>query len=210
MKKYLVIILLSLILSGCSGDPLYVVEDAPIDIVVTEQPVDVTVNGTVSVEGEVVNISHDLDAIHEGVVFFTHDCTDLGNGESRDMLIITPVNVLSAHFRYNISSEAETSFYLYEDATTSANGTALNIWNRNRNSATTTELLFYHTPTITDDGILLQCNKVGSGKQVGGDFLDMDEIILKNNTKYIVRVTNDTVSDNWFVARFNWYEHEVH
>lgn len=32
-------------------------------------------------------------------------------------------------------------------------------------------------------------------------------MILKRGTKYLIRITNDTASDNWFGYLADWYEY---
>ncbi|MDA3802827.1 MAG: hypothetical protein PF488_02935 [Patescibacteria group bacterium] len=45
------------------------------------------------------------------------------------------------------------------------------------------------------------------GKQAGGTVRANNEVVLKRNTKYLIRITNDTTSDNWVNYLADWYEH---
>ena len=187
MKKLLVILmLLAVLLSGCaSSDPAYVsanitnepdvnVTNDPLNVNVTNDPLTVTVDDSTPVDvtvssGEVSTLPHDLEAIHEGVVYMCSYLVDLASQASCTILLILPdVSDNYSHLRYSISTEAETTFYLFENTATSANGTAIATWNRNRTSANIAETLVYHTPTIDDDGTQIQINKVGAEKKAGG------------------------------------------
>lgn len=65
----------------------------------------------------------------------------------------------------------------------------------------------YSGPTVTNDGTQLAAYKLGSGRSVGGTERSDSEIILKANTKYAMKIVNDTNSNNWFAYLIDWYEH---
>ncbi len=157
-------------------------------------------------ENTLIFLDHDINAVRNGIVYTMFEISDIANGESRDILFTTPDNEVRAHLRYNIETEAEATFSLFEDSIVSDNGTAKSIFNRLRESIDTSEMLIFHTPTITGDGNQIKGAKTGEGKAAGGKFIGMSETTLKPNTKYIFRITNDTTSLNWCSIRLNWYE----
>jgi len=145
--------------------------------------------------------------IHEGDHYFVKGWLDLSNGQVFDFLATTPNTTKWAHMLVNFNSEAEADVEIFEGATTSADGTSVTELNRNRNSANSAGLVITHTPTVTGTGTSVATYKLGSGKQTGGEARANGEMVLKQNTKYIIRITNDTTSNNWFDYIADWYEH---
>jgi len=145
--------------------------------------------------------------IHSGSHYFVKNWMDLTNGQVFNFLAVTSNSTSWAHMLFAFSFEAEAHINIYEDSVVSANGTAVTTRNRNRNSNNTSGLLLYHTPTITDVGTEIEAYKVGSGKGVGGEVRGNAELVLKQNTNYIIRLTNDTVTNNWVDYLADWYEH---
>jgi hypothetical protein len=147
--------------------------------------------------------------IHDGDAFFRKDWLDLTNGQVYDILCVTPDTARYAHIVVEFASELESNIKVYEGATASNNGTAITVFNRNRNSATNSTTLLYHTPTVAGgaEGTNIANYKIGSSRAVGGNEGSRLEIILKRNTKYLIRITNDTANANWFAFLADWYEH---
>jgi hypothetical protein len=157
--------------------------------------------------GAFTTISYDHHEIHSGSHFFTGNYTDLANGQVYDILIVTPNTLKYSHMIFELRTEAEAMFGYYEATTTSANGTAMTVFDRNRVTANTAGTTFFHTPTVTSVGTLLGSGIFGSGNKQGGGLRDSNEFILKPNSKYLVRVTNNTALANWYDWQFDWYEH---
>lgn len=158
--------------------------------------------------------------IHCGDSYTAHHVADLTNGASIDYLIVVPnwgtvdgtnpgddQSIKLAHLIGEVSGEAETSFYIYEGPTVTVNGTAVTSVNRNRNSSKTDFLTIYQGATVSATGTRLEYGKLGSGKVLGGAVNRTDEWVLKNNTTYLLRVTNDTTSNNYHTIRFQYYIH---
>lgn len=152
-------------------------------------------------------ITYEHHEIHSGSMFFIGSYTNLGNGAVYDILFVTPNTTEYAHMIFQIATEAEAMFQYYEGTTTSNDGTAMTTFCRNRQKDNTASVLFYHTPTVTSVGTLVGDGIFGSGKQAGGQIRDSQEFVLKPNTKYMLRVTNNTVTANWYDWFFDWYEH---
>jgi hypothetical protein len=147
--------------------------------------------------------------IHAGVSYSLDFKLDLPGGDNADILLITPNSDRWAHFLYEIEAEAEIDFGIYEGTTPNNNGTPVPAFNRDRNSTIAPTTLAYHTPTIAsgNEGARIRFRHEGSGKLIGGSDRSAHEIILKQNTKYLIRVTNVTTSLNYIAIRLDWYEH---
>ncbi len=160
-----------------------------------------------STTGAACNVDYAHCEIHSGDHFFLGDWVDLGNGATYDILLVVPDVTKWGHNLFIIASELEANFTLYEDTEVSDNGTALSMFDRNRNTANTPGLTFYHTPTVTSVGTILERGKMGSAKRAGGEIRGSNEIMKKQGANYLFRITNDTTSNNWINYDFDWYEH---
>lgn len=146
---------------------------------------------------------------HAGEAFISGDLIDLGNGAIRDILIVTPNTTYWAHMFITITTESETDLKVYEGTTASNNGTAITAFNKDRNSTSVATTLIFHTPTVApgSEGVMLPPMHWGSGKGVGGGERSSEEWVLKQNTKYLLRITNATTSANQTNTILRWYEH---
>lgn len=153
-----------------------------------------------------VDISH--NKIHAEDHYFVKNYIDLSNAQVYDILFVTPNTTKHGHIVYSFSSELEATIQVYEATTTSADGTSVTSYNNNRNSVNTAGILVYHTPTVTGVGTQIKAVVIGSGLlRESGEYRQEHELVLKQNTKYLIRVTNATASDNLFDYHFSWYEH---
>lgn len=157
--------------------------------------------------GAMACVDYEHLEVHAGGHFFIKDWTDIAGGAAVDFLVVTPNTTKWAHMLFEFAFEAEANIAIYEGAEASANGTPIPVNNRNRNSANTAGLTVFAGPTVTATGARLAGYKAGSGKSVGGDARASAELVLKQNTKYLIRVVNDTVSNNWCDYLADWYEH---
>lgn len=137
---------------------------------------------------------------------------DLWNWATRNILIVTPTPSPSTkryHFYIEIETESETDYSLFEWTTVSWNWTAISAYNRNREDpvVSETEVLFYHTPTITTDWTLIENLHWWSGKWVWWTARWQNEWVFKNNEKYMIRVTNATANNNYISIKINYYVH---
>ena len=145
--------------------------------------------------------------IHGGSHFFTGNFTLLANAQVYNIIFITPDTLKYSHMIFELATQAEAMFNYYEGVTVSANGTALAMFDRNRTTDNTPGTTFYHTPTIATTGVEFGAGIFGSGNKIGGQLRDSNEIILKPNTIYLLRITNNTSVSNWLDWQFDWYEH---
>jgi len=160
--------------------------------------------------GAPVVIDVDHHEIHCGDMINLSHLVDLGNGATRDILIVVPNPAITSkryHFYAEVITESETDYKLYEGTTTSNDGTAITAYNKNRQDPTVAEneVLFYHTPTVTGTGTLIQEKHWGSGRGIGGEQRGENEWVLKNNNKYLIRITNATANNNFISVNINYY-----
>jgi hypothetical protein len=156
-----------------------------------------------------VVMEYEHHELHDGSMFRAGEEVGLANNATRDILIVTPNSAKEAHLQYSISNTLEVEFEFYEDPTTTAAGTSVPSYNRNRNSLTAATTVFTHTPTVTATGTLLATRREGIGKTAGGSARSISEWILKRNSKYLLRLTSrggagTTNYVNWWCV---WYEH---
>lgn len=135
--------------------------------------------------------------IHEGDYWFGDDISaSLSSSAIKYWLFVTPDEATCFHSFPSISGTGEFELIAYEGVTVASNGTEIPMLNRNRvsNSASTTTYKFYKdatSPTITNCPIVRYV-RVGSGKNAVGDSRTESELILKPNTKYLIKVTAST------------------
>jgi hypothetical protein len=154
-------------------------------------------------------ITFDESMIHSGNSFVCRGYKDIASGGTYDLLIVTPDTSRLAHATFQLFNATEIEYYFYINTVTSDNGTQLSCLNRNNNSATTPTTMVYHTPTVTDVGDLAADNRFGNNRTFGGQAHSTEELILKRNTKYLIRTTNRTSgAANLFNYVLSWYEHE--
>jgi len=102
----------------------------------------------------------------------------------------------------------------YEDTTTSNDGTPITaLLNTNRNSSITPLLTMFSAPTVTGVGTLLHTawmppvgtgiGQSASGISGGGNG---EEWELKPNSKYMIRITNNSGSTIDYRYELRWYE----
>lgn len=165
----------------------------------------------VASDGVLIIIPYETEQTHQGR-FFTSSAysASIANNASFDLLIVT--TSISPHFGVNINSSGQGLVLLYEDATTSNNGTEITCVNANRLSTKVSTCTCFHTPTVTTTGTLLitSFSPGGSGsKSVGatsGDFARVTEVLAKLNSKYLVRFTNTSGSAQAVSIQFGWFE----
>jgi hypothetical protein len=149
---------------------------------------------------------------HEGEGFSVcHIFEDVGASEHADILIQTG-GLKELHFTFAAEAEGKAYAFLYED-TEAAAGTGLTPFNRLRSSGETSDASFTYTPTfdsVPELGSLLPCALIPGG--IGGNSVGAtggsgrQEIVLKINTIYLVRVTNKAGSAKDISITCSWYE----
>jgi len=152
-------------------------------------------------------IAFDHHEIHEGDAYSVAYDADVAAGQTLILLIVTPNTTKWCNMLYSCTGEAEATLVFSEGATVSANGTAITARNRNRNVSGASTTLCYHTPTVTNAGTTIDTDHFGSGRQSGGLTRGDNEWLLKQNSKYLVTITSQSVSTAWIRVQLHWYEH---
>jgi len=170
-------------------------------------------DGTATLDGstEALNvIDYAHHEIHSGSHYFLANYAILGNGDDIDFTFHTPNSTKWVHLLFALESTGQTEFTVFEDVTGNNDGTPVTPNNSNRNKPDASASVLSQDATITDEGTILENQLFGvtgnPSKSVGGSTGRDDEIVLKQNTKYLFRISSDSASNNvsW---RASWYEH---
>lgn len=156
-------------------------------------------------------IDQEHSMIHQERMFTAGARTTITNaGGTLDFLGIVPPAVYP-HFR-SIKVALDGGPFdidFYRAPTVSANGALVQSWNNNENSVRVAQLAVYQTPTILTLGTLLEPVLAPGGKQEGALGSDAaNEWILRTNTLYLIRITNNTQGAGTSRSTINmsWYE----
>lgn len=154
-------------------------------------------------------IDYEHHKIHSGSEYRAGFQKDIPNGGTAAFAITTPNTTSWLHFKLAVDIELEAQIGLYENPDSVTGGTAVTPRNANRNSANTSGATCVSDPTYTiGSAILLGMVVVGSGKSIGGESASANEWILKQNTTYLIVVTNQaTGATNECNIKCRWYEH---
>jgi len=194
---------------GWDYEPISVAESVIISAAIVD-PMSATISSpTDDVTGNLISIDQAHHEIHDGDHFFYTDSVLLGNAATQDYLITTPDTTKYCHLFFVLDGSTIVQWDLYESSD-KLGTTPQTAFNSNRNSLTAPTLAIAKgTSGGTTDGTLLQTYKCGSSTaQAKSPTLsrNIDEIILKRNTKYILRTTSGAAS-NLTNVRLTWYEH---
>lgn len=154
-------------------------------------------------------ITYEHHEIHEGNSFHAHFYSGTVDTDGTvELLISTPNTTKWIHALGIINSTKGALVEIYEGPTTSADGTTVTAYNRNRNSNEGAVVVITDTPTISNDGTRLWLRHIGSeGKYTEyGETRGNNEWILRQNTKYLFRATSHEDANELMVG-LNWYEH---
>lgn len=145
-------------------------------------------------------------AVHDGVAWVYTTSGSVLSGQT--MYLLGRVGSIVAHLWefYIRSDSAPMLIEFFEAPTVTAPGTIQTKINRNRQIESIGEMLIYAGPTISVDGIKLFEGKIlGSNQTVSGDDFK-GEWLLKTNTDYIFKITNQSNQTANMSAGFNWVE----
>jgi len=147
--------------------------------------------------------------IHSGTHYFYREMHSVAKNATLDHLIVTPNTTKWSHMTIGVANNVSTiNITLYEDTTTSADGSLEDSFNRNRNVADNNTTEIYEAPTVTGVGTPIATWTLGAGKNSpGGEARDSEEIVLKQNAKYLFRVVEPNVAATTVNLTFDWYEH---
>ncbi len=151
--------------------------------------------------------------IHEGEHYFVQNYRSLGNAAVKNFLLTTGAKYTHLTFSVN-AADAGIIIETYENVVANVDGTLITILNNNRNSANTSANTWREDPTgINITGATpIRSARIGTGTtpptRQGGIADRGNEIIMKPNTKYLLRVTNLSTSANNVNFDMQWYEEE--
>lgn len=169
------------------------------------------------VEAHVDNVSGTLQTIdfvhheiHEGNHYFVANWIELDATNTFEFVYQTPSSTTRSHSIVSIMSTGQVEVDAFEDTIAGVDGTQVIPFNSERDSTNTSEAIIRTDPTITSDGNFLWSMSLGSGTNpantAGAGVSRDNELVLKTNTKYLVRFTSNT-NGNRINYRFDWYEH---
>jgi hypothetical protein len=152
--------------------------------------------------------------IHSGDAYYLSYTATVADGSDIEIRFSSANTTKWPHVIFNISGTSETDVDLYETTSlTHVSGNALTPVNRNRNSSETSGMTFCHTPAGSGDGtkidgVIFGLDTGGGATRrlAGGSASSRSELILKQNTAYLLRVTSGT-DGNRISINFDWYEH---
>ena len=147
--------------------------------------------------------------IHEGDHFFYTDTNlNISSGSSIDYQLTVPNSTKRTHFIFLVEGSLQITIDLYEDG--DRVGTVLQTFNNNNRDSSNIAgtILYKGTSGGTIDGTDLHPWISGSGTGGGrlGEVRNEEEIILKTNSKYILRITSGANSNDISVSILI-YEH---
>ncbi len=164
-------------------------------------------SGSLLVIGQAENLAH------EGTHFtYSQVDADFDIADAVELLIVTPNSTKWAHMVFLVTAALDTTVGLYEDATHTILA-AQTAYNNNRNSATANTTTINTHNNDGADGTLIWSEVFGissgggPGAIVGGGASRGDsEWILKQNAKYLLKVTSGTDNSSMTLECL-WYEH---
>lgn len=215
--------------TGCGVDEKIWVDiddTVPTSVEIDNEPLDVTtVNGSqiiiTDASGNILSVdkttrtvvtsTYPHHGVHEGGYFYVKG---FGDG-TQTFLWKVPDTTHWPHANWSLSAEGEFDFKMYEDVVVSANGSAVTIFNANRNSSANATVLVFSGPTLNsgtlgdggDGGTLVWDSKIGSGKDAGIGVATSYEFIGKQGSNYWFQMTQIAAGELWVDWDFNWYEH---
>ena len=156
-----------------------------------------------------VIVPHEHHEVHGGNAFRYADAITLASGATQDYVLTVPDTTKWPHFQFRVDGTAITTIEVFR-ATDRAGTTLQSTFNADENSITTAGMTIHKGSSGgTTDGTSIY--KYSSGTSSGSSKMDgisaySSERVLKQNTKYIIRITSGT-ADNKCNLHCEWYEH---
>ena len=160
--------------------------------------------------GAVNTIEYEHHEVHAGSSFTYSDVHSLAKNGVIEHLLVTPDTTKWSHMIIEVGSTGgKVKFEVFEGTNTSDNGDIEPMFNRNRNSNKEPTTILYETPTVINVGTRINQAIYGikDKKSAGGGDRGTNEWMLKQNTKYLIRVTELNVAVTDINLEFDWYEH---
>lgn len=167
---------------------------------------DDTIVNVIDVFGNVKTIDIANSSVHAGTAYTYTGTAQVSSAAS--VYFMGKSGVVTAHLMgFFVKSDASpVKVEFFESPATTSDGTPQSAVARNRQSTATATMQVFVNPTVTASGTLLMIDRVLGDKQtVSDEHLD-GEWLLKKNTSYIFKLTNETNQAINVVAGFNWVE----
>lgn len=155
-------------------------------------------------------ISYEHHEIHNGSHYYHTHWELLTTAATYILGITTPNTSKHAHIFTNVQGTGDTTIQAFEGSAYSG-GSAVIPRNNNRNFPDSSTLVLVEDPSITTTGTMIDNCRVGlagnffSGSS-GGSNIRENELVLKQNESYMIRVTSNSAS-NTVCLIAEWYEH---
>lgn len=123
-------------------------------------------------------------------------------------LLSSPNSLTRIHIVHMVSSDqAGVTVELFSNPTVTDNGTLLESINNDCNlyGTVVSELIVYKDPTVTDDGTKKITARITPGITPRRAITPQEERILKQNTKYLLKIT-PVIKDTNISMELNWIE----
>ena len=189
--KHIIIVLSLLLFTGCS------------DLAINTNPIEEDTNALI-----VIDSIH--ERIHSGEGFqFSLRQTNIPASTVSYLLMNTTLS--ATHFRdYSIRCDSNPILVeLYEEPTITSYGNLTSSKNRNRFSNHTSDSLIYLNSTISNDGTLLFVDEIYSNNNKAGEISGVPvEWLLKKDSTYLIKITNNNGNNVNCVYNFFWYDLE--
>lgn len=168
--------------------------------------------------GAITTIDEEHHKIHAGMHFYVDEVMDVAINGVLDLQWTMPDSTWLPHFTFEISPNMEVEWFVYEGAVATVAGTALTMFNNDRNNTTnpTRTVMKYHVNTSlananadTDvtGATAIAHGKVGDGRTAGIN-VRTRELMLKRDTIYCLRGV--AAAAGYINFKLEWYEHEPH
>ena len=152
----------------------------------------------------VMNYEH--HEIHGGSHFMIADyALNQAAAAEIDFVMTTPDSGKWSHMTVGFSSSDGATLDVYEGASGVSGGTATTPLNNNRNSSNASVLTVTKDPTAVTPGTKI-AGFIAGGSRESGFAVREREIILKQNTTYLFRITS-LANSNDIGFEGEWYEH---
>lgn len=159
--------------------------------------------------GALVVVDGDIASVHAGT-FFTSNFGGLAVASAASLeLLVRVAASTEMHLHIGAASEATARVLLFENTTSSADGSAVARLNRNRTSAATSSTLVFSGPTITGDGdpLLNTLMPGGSGGNASGTAGTSAFEWILDAGDHLIRFTNEDAAAKDMTIQLNWDEH---
>ncbi len=177
--------------------------------------VDVLTNAKDGATNALNTVDYAHHEIHSGSHYYLKSYLDFATNAVIDVRITTPNTTKYLHLLPIAQTQTEFLYHIYEGVEIDVAGTAVTPTNRNRNSSNTsvatidvitnTSTSNANADTDISGATDIYPGITGSGKKAGGEMRGSNEVVLRANTIYSLRLVCN--SAGWADYIIDWYEH---